>query len=391
MESILKLVDAEQLYKHILKTEGEKYPLHSLERMEACADYILNEFESYGLNTNVHEFKVEGFNHTFRNIEATVGGSGPELLIVSHYDTVYNAPGANDNGSAITVMLEAARVLSKHPPEGAVRFVSFNLEELNPARSKMIIELAQKNGILDEEHRYTTLRASKIVNKYWDMYIKYRQGRTAFSEISQRVLEELSDELEPHELAYFRDLHALDEGITVQNHYGKTCIMGSSAWVRDAPMRKITVRGVLCLDTVGYVSSKENTQSLPEGLGPDMLKMFNTNPNLTVGDFLIIVGDYNSGPLADAFLEQCELENVNLPYACLQEDFTYEQAGETMPDVLRSDHAPFWRAGIPGLLLSDTANFRYPYYHTAADTIDKLDFDFLAKICKAVIATAHRF
>jgi len=57
-------------------------------------------------------------------------------------------------------------------------------------------------------------------------------------------------------------------------------------------------------------------------------------------------------------------------------------------DLLRSDHAPFWREGIPGLMVTDTANFRYPFYHTQADTIDKLDFNFMTKACKATIATA---
>jgi Zn-dependent M28 family amino/carboxypeptidase len=58
-----------------------------------------------------------------------------------------------------------------------------------------------------------------------------------------------------------------------------------------------------------------------------------------------------------------------------------------MRDLLRSDHAPFWRQGIPGVFLTDTAEFRYPYYHTPADLIDKVDFDFLAKMCKAIVAT----
>ena len=59
-----------------------------------------------------------------------------------------------------------------------------------------------------------------------------------------------------------------------------------------------------------------------------------------------------------------------------------------MGDLLRSDHAPFWRQGIPALFITDTADFRYAYYHTPADTIDKLDFSLMTKICKATIATA---
>jgi hypothetical protein len=167
--------------------------------------------------------------------------------------------------------------------------------------------------------------------------------------------------------------------------------MGSSAWVRDAPKRNISVKGVLCLDTVGYTSSKTNSQHFPEGLDSDMFEIFMTDPSLTVGDFLTIIGDCNSGPLAEAFRFQCEHDDIKLPYACLQEDFTFEQAAQIMPDILRSDHAPFWKEKIPGLFFTDTANFRYPFYHSAADTIDKLDFDFLTKICKAVVATALKF
>ena len=79
---------------------------------------------------------------------------------------------------------------------------------------------------------------------------------------------------------------------------------------------------------------------------------------------------------------------VQLPYACLQVDITYEEVARGMPDLLGADHAHFWMENIPALLLTDGANFRYPYYHIHADTIDELDFDFLAKICRAVVAMA---
>jgi len=391
MESILNLVDTERLYTHILKTEGEKHPIFSPERMEACADYILNEFESYGLNTNIHEFEVEGYDYTFRNIEATVGGSGPEALIVSHYDTGRYAPGANDNGSAITVMLEAARVISLSETPAAVRFISFNLEELNPFRVKQIEELALKHGIRDTEGRYTSLHTAKTMERFTDLHSKYSTTEPTYTDAARKAIAELDNDLTDSERDYLTGLLPLQENITPTDWPGKTAVIGSNAWVQDALQQGIKVKGVLCLETMGYRLDKAHSQYFPKGLTPDMFKIYGTDDDLTTGDFLCIIGDHTSGPLAETFCEQCRNENVQLPYACLQEDFTYEQAAHTMRDILRSDHAPFWRENIPALLLTDTANFRYPYYHTHADTIDKLDYDFLAVICKAVIRTALTF
>jgi Zn-dependent M28 family amino/carboxypeptidase len=45
------------------------------------------------------------------------------------------------------------------------------------------------------------------------------------------------------------------------------------------------------------------------------------------------------------------------------------------PHVLRSDHAPFWEAGIPALMWTDTAEFRNPNYHSTFDTPETLDYD----------------
>ena len=109
--------------------------------------------------------------------------------------------------------------------------------------------------------------------------------------------------------------------------------------------------------------------------------------DITVGDFLVVIGDANSGKLVQSFCTQSKLDSVDLPYACLQVPFGYEAIAQGMPDLLRSDHACFWREAIPGLFLTDTAEFRNPHYHTQADTIEKLDFDFMVKVCKATIAT----
>lgn len=45
-----------------------------------------------------------------------------------------------------------------------------------------------------------------------------------------------------------------------------------------------------------------------------------------------------------------------------------------------SDQWSFWQQGYPGIMVTDTAPFRYPYYHTANDTPDKVNYDRLARV-----------
>jgi Zn-dependent M28 family amino/carboxypeptidase len=56
----------------------------------------------------------------------------------------------------------------------------------------------------------------------------------------------------------------------------------------------------------------------------------------------------------------------------------------------RSDHVVFWRAGIPAVLVTDTADFRNPHYHRAGDTPDTLDYERLAAITGATALTLAR-
>ena len=53
------------------------------------------------------------------------------------------------------------------------------------------------------------------------------------------------------------------------------------------------------------------------------------------------------------------------------------------PGAWSSDHWSFWREGFPALVATDTAPLRYPYYHTRADTPDKVDFEWLSEIVSA--------
>ncbi len=59
-------------------------------------------------------------------------------------------------------------------------------------------------------------------------------------------------------------------------------------------------------------------------------------------------------------------------------------------NLRRSDHAPFWLAGIPAVMISDTANFRNPHHHQTTDTPGTVDVALVARAARMVIDTIER-
>ena len=73
-------------------------------------------------------------------------------------------------------------------------------------------------------------------------------------------------------------------------------------------------------------------------------------------------------------------KNRDLPTEALFLPFN----GRILPETRLSDHASFWDAGLPALMVTDTAFFRNPNYHLASDMIDTLDFTFMAQLVKSL-------
>jgi hypothetical protein len=57
---------------------------------------------------------------------------------------------------------------------------------------------------------------------------------------------------------------------------------------------------------------------------------------------------------------------------------------ESFPAVGFSDHWSFWQEGYRAVMVTDTAMFRYPYYHDPGDLPDKLDFGRLARVVEGL-------
>jgi aminopeptidase YwaD len=122
---------------------------------------------------------------------------------------------------------------------------------------------------------------------------------------------------------------------------------------------------------VGYTDSRPGSQKYPIGLSafyPDR------------GDFIGVIGNWNSASLLRRFARQMR-QVRRLPV----ETLSVPGNGGIIPAVRLSDHSPFWDAGYPALMVTDTSFFRNPHYHASTDTFETLNLDFMAKVCEGVI------
>ncbi|MFW9993024.1 MAG: M28 family peptidase [Candidatus Odinarchaeota archaeon] len=389
IDEILASIDAERLYQHVLRLEGVRHPVTDPDGLNRAADYIKEQLSGLDVAVSEQRFSLDGFDFPFRNIEGVINeGRSPELLVTSHYDTVRNSPGADDNASAVAVMLEAARVLKESEMEKTVRFVSFTLEEGHPALGRELLDHGKQLGLLDDQYRYTTFHAQQIIKKHGQIRVKSEQEGKNPADSWEIAYKELESELTPVEKQYLDKQRKLYVIGNQMDWIGQVAIIGSSAWAKKAKSQQKELLGVINVETVGYMSKNSNSQQFPPGPDPQAFPEYKVNVEEAIGDFIAIISDDRSSFMGEVFFDQCKRPSIDLAAFLVAIPLDMEQIAQLAPDVLRSDHASFWKEGYPAIMLTDMANFRTPYYHTPADTIDKLDFDFIKKVCQATVMTA---
>ena len=88
--------------------------------------------------------KLKSFpNQTSQNVIGVRKAKGvkhPDIVYVtSHYDSVPEAPGANDNASGTSVVLELARITKNIPADKEIRFITFGAEEIGLVGSRYYV------------------------------------------------------------------------------------------------------------------------------------------------------------------------------------------------------------------------------------------------------------
>jgi hypothetical protein len=124
-----------RLLRHLSFVVRQRDPVHAFEGHAAVRDYVTQEMAAYG-SVTTHEFAHGGRIH--QNLVLDLAGRHNDgfVLVGAHYDAVPGTPGADDNASALAVLLELARAFSKAPALRPIRLVAFDLEEVDRAGSQ---------------------------------------------------------------------------------------------------------------------------------------------------------------------------------------------------------------------------------------------------------------
>lgn len=158
------------------------------ENLSKAAEYIEHVFRSHGYDPRRQEFNVETFNHHQREItnesikfptvkhttwnviaENACASASAEIVIVgAHYDSVYDCPAANDNGSGVSAMLEIARMLRNETLNKTVRFVAFTNEEPPFFRTEQMGSYQHAQACHDQKERIAAMICLETIGFYSD-------------------------------------------------------------------------------------------------------------------------------------------------------------------------------------------------------------------------------
>jgi len=145
--------------------------------------------------------------------------------------------------------------------------------------------------------------------------------------------------------------------------YFQTEEMGSLVYAKACQARGDKITAMLSIETIGCYSDKPDSQHYP----PPFSAFYPSQ-----GNFIAFVGNTDSADLVKHIVGK------------FRKDVRFPSEGAALLGSIEgvgwSDHWSFWQASYPALMVTDTAPFRYQWYHTAQDTPDKIDYERTARV-----------
>lgn len=149
-------------------------------------------------------------------------------------------------------------------------------------------------------------------------------------------------------------------------------MVGSQDFVTEGlPALGLEVRTTHVLEMVGF-RHRATMQELPLPW---------VRASRKVPDFIGLVAKGRSNATADSAMASSAAPGLRVLAVK-----TWGPLHRLLPDLTHSDHSPFWDAGLPAVMWTDTAYFRNPHYHCSTDTPDTLDYPFMREVAELVCA-----
>jgi Zn-dependent M28 family amino/carboxypeptidase len=152
--------------------------------------------------------------------------------------------------------------------------------------------------------------------------------------------------------------------------YFRSKKMGSYFHAKSIYDQGVTIRGMICLEMIGYFTDEKNSQRFPL---PFMKMAYPSE-----GNFIAVVGNFSSRSLITEVV-------THFKHAAIKAESL--KAPALLPGVDFSDHRNYWYFGYKAVMITDTAFYRNPNYHRRGDTIDTLDFEKMGEVVKGITWT----
>lgn len=153
--------------------------------------------------------------------------------------------------------------------------------------------------------------------------------------------------------------------------YFRTEHMGSNIHAKMLYKNQENVKGMICLEMIGYFNDTPKSQSYPLGI----MSLFYGNK----GNYITVVQKFGNGKFGRQVKRIMKSHNL-----IRTKSF---RAPAKLPGVDFSDHRNYWKYGYSAVMITNTAFFRNPNYHKPSDTMETLDLKRMAQVINEVYLT----
>lgn len=154
----------------------------------------------------------------------------------------------------------------------------------------------------------------------------------------------------------------------------RTDFMGSYVHAKSMVDQKVKVKGMICLEMIGYFSDEKKSQHYPMGI----LKLIYGRK----GNFITVVQKFGAGSFARKFKRKMKRKSP------------VKAKGFKGPPSLAgldySDHLNYWKFGISSVMITDTSFYRNQNYHMSGDTIESLDLERMSYVIDGVFLSLKK-